>query len=216
MANQLSLTIERREGNGTPKARKVRAEGKVPGVLYGHGSSEPIAIERRALDELLRAGGRTGLVQLSLGGKKLDTALVREVQIDPVSRKTIHIDFQRVSANEMVHAKLPLIMTGIPDGVRNMGGVMDVVMHEVDVEGPANKLPENVEVDVTNLGIHEHVVASQLSLPDGIKLLGNPDAIVVTVESSKTAHALEEAQAGAPAEQAQPEVIGKPEEGAAG
>lgn len=213
MAQQLSLTIERREGAGSTKARKVRAEGKVPGILYGHGSSEPIAIERRALDELLHHGGRTGLVQLELGGKKLDTALVRQIQIDPVSRRAIHVDLQRVSANETVHAKLRLVMTGTPDGVRNMGGVMDVIAHELEVEGPANKLPDQIEIDVTGLGIHDHVIASQVQLPAGFKLAGNPDAVVVTVESSKTAHALEEAQAGAALEQAQPEVIGKPAEG---
>ncbi|MFN2449435.1 MAG: 50S ribosomal protein L25 [Candidatus Baltobacteraceae bacterium] len=210
MANQLSLTIERRESAGTGKARALRGAGKVPGVLYGHGSSEAIAIERRALDELLHRGGRTGLIQLSLGGKKLDTALVREVQIDPVSRKTIHIDFQRVSATEMVHARLPLTMIGVPDGVRNMGGVMDVIVHEIEVEGPANKLPERLEIDVENLGIHEHVNAGDIKLPEGIKLLTNPEATVVTVEPSKTAHAVEEAAAGA-AEQAQPELVGKPE-----
>lgn len=213
MANQLSLSIERRDGNGTSKARALRAQGKVPGVLYGHGSSEPIAVDRRALDDLLHRGGRTGLIQLQLAGKRGDTALVREVQIDPVSRKTIHVDLQRVSANETVHAKLPLVMVGTPDGVRNMGGVMDVVVHELDVEGPASKLPDHLDVNVEQLGIHEHVSASQIALPAGLKLLTDPEAIVVTVAASKTAHALEEAEAaGAGIEQAEPELVGKPEE----
>ena len=216
MANQLSLTIERREGGTTGKAKALRAQGKVPGVLYGHGSSESIAIERRALDDILHHGGRTGLIQLSLGGKKIDTALVREVQIDPVSRKPIHIDLQRVSANETVHARLPLVMVGSPDGVRNMGGVMDVIMHDIEVEGPANKLPERLEVNVEDLGIHEHVNAGDIKLPEGLKLLTSAESTVVTVEPSKTAHALEEAEAeagaGAIAEQPQPELVGKPEE----
>lgn len=211
MAQQLSLTIERREGAGTTAAHALRASGKVPGVIYGHGSTEKVAMERRALEDLLHHGGRTGLIELKLGGKKFDTALVREVQIDPVSRKTIHIDLQRVSANEKVHAKLPLVAAGTPDGVRNFGGVMDVVVHEIDVEGPANKLPDHLEVDVTNLGIHEHVNASDIKLPGGFKLLTPADTIVVTVEASKTARALEEAEAAAPAPEAQPELVGKPE-----
>lgn len=214
MSNSLKLTVERREGRGTSKAHALRAQGKVPGVLYGHGSSEGIAIERRALDDLLHKGGRNGLIQLTVGGKNLDTALVRDVQIDPVSRKAIHVDFQRVSANESVHAKLPLVMVGTPDGVRNMGGVMDVVVHELEVEGPASKLPDHLDVDVEALGIHEHVSAGQVKLPDGIKLLGDADAIIVTVASSKTAHALEEADAGTGAEQTQPEVIGREPEAA--
>jgi large subunit ribosomal protein L25 len=216
MAQQLSLTIERRDGRGTSKANALRHSGKVPGVLYGHGSTEGISADARALGDLLVHGGRTSLIQLQLDGKKFDTALVRDVQIDPVSRKTIHFDLQRVSANETVHAKLPLVMTGTADGVRNFGGVMDVLVHELDVEGPANKLPDHLEVDVTPLGIHQHLSAGDVKLPAGFKLLGGAETIVVTVEASKTARALEEAEAGAPLEELQPELVGRPEgEGAA-
>jgi large subunit ribosomal protein L25 len=213
MAQQLSLTIERRDGGGSTRSRALRRSGKVPGVLYGHGSSEPIAVEGRALSDLLHHGGRTGLIELKLAGKKFDTALVREVQIDPVSRKPVHIDLQRVTATEKVHTKLRLATTGTAEGVRNMGGVMDVVVHEIEIEGPANKLPDHLEVDVTALGIHQHLTAGDVTLPDGLKLLTPADTIIVTVESSKTARALEEveAEAGVPAEQAQPELVGKPE-----
>jgi large subunit ribosomal protein L25 len=211
MAQQLSLAIERRNGGGSTKARSLRRSGKVPGVLYGHGSNESIAVESRALSDLLHHGGRTGLIELKLDGKKLDTALVREIQIDPVSRKPIHVDLQRVSATETVHTKLPIVTVGTPDGVRNFGGVMDVIVHELDVEGPANKLPDHIEVDVTQLGIHQHLNAGDVKLASGLKLLTPPDTIVVTVESSKTARALEEAEAAAPGEQAQPELVGRTE-----
>lgn len=216
MANQLTLSIERRERAGTSASRGLRHTGKIPGVLYGHGSSERIAVTRRELEELLSRGGRTGLVQLTLGGKRLETALVRDVQTDPVSRKAIHVDLQRVSEHETVHAKLPVVTTGTADGVRNFGGVMDIVSHEIEVEGPADRLPDHLEVDVTNLGIHQHVSAGEIGLPDGFKLLSPADMLVVTVEASKTARALEEAQAGTTLEAAQPELVGKPPaEGAA-
>jgi large subunit ribosomal protein L25 len=218
MAQNLSLTIERRDGGGSTKAHALRRSGKVPGVLYGHGSNESIAVESRALSDLLHHGGHTGLIELKLGGKKLDTALVREVQIDPVSRKPIHVDLQRVSATEKVHTKLPVVTVGTADGVRNFGGVMDVIVHDLEIEGPANKLPDHLEVDVTELGIHQHLNAGDVKLPAGIKLLTPADTIIVTVESSKTARALEEAEAaaGAPVEELQPELVGKPEgEGAA-
>lgn len=211
MAQNLSLVIERREGGSSTKAHALRRAGKVPGVLYGHGSSESIAAESRALSDLLHHGGRSGLIELKLGGKKLETAMVREIQIDPVSRKPIHFDLQRVSATETVHTKLNLVTVGTPDGVRNMGGVMDLVAHELEVEGPANKLPDHLEVDVTELGIHQHLNAGDVKLPAGVKLLTPADTTIVTVESSKTARALEEVEAGAPVEQAQPELVGKPE-----
>lgn len=208
MAQQNSLTIERRDGAGTTKARALRRAGKVPGVLYGHGKSQPITIERRAFEELLHRAGRSGLVQLRMNGKAFDTALVREIQIDPVSRRAIHIDLQSVKADETVHAALPLVMTGTPDGVRNFGGVMDVLLHELDVEGPANKLPDHFEIDVNRLGIHEHIVAGEVPMPAGFRLLTPADTVVVTVEASKTARALEEAEAGITVE-AQPELVGE-------
>ncbi|HET9095116.1 MAG TPA: 50S ribosomal protein L25 [Candidatus Baltobacteraceae bacterium] len=211
MAQNLSLVIERREGGSSTKAHALRRAGKVPGVLYGHGSSESIAAESRALADLLHHGGRSGLIELKIGGKKLETAMVREIQIDPVSRKPIHFDLQRVSATETVHTKLNLVTVGTPDGVRNMGGVMDLVAHELEVEGPANKLPDHLEVDVTELGIHQHLNAGDVKLPPGVKLLTPADTTVVTVESSKTARALEEAEAGAAPVEAQPELVGKPE-----
>jgi large subunit ribosomal protein L25 len=213
MAQQQSLSIERRDGGGTTKARALRRAGKVPGIVYGHGSTEAIAIEQRALEDLLHRGARTGLIELKLGGKKFDTALVREVQIDPVSRRAIHVDLQRVSATEKVHAKLPLVTVGTPDGVRNFGGVMDVIVHELELEGPANKLPDHLEIDVDALGIHEHVSAGQVKLPADFKLLTPPDQIVVTVESSKTARVLEEAAAAAPLEEVQPELVREAESG---
>ena len=208
MAQQLSLAIERREGRGTPKSHALRRTGKVPGVVYGHGSSDTIAIERKALDDLLHRGGRTGLVELRLDGKKFDMALLREVQIDPVSRKPIHVDLQRVSANETVHAKLPIATVGTPDGVRNFAGVMDVIVHELEVEGPANRIPEHLEVDVTALGVHEHVTAADVPLPAGFKLLTPPETVVVSIEPSRTARELEEAAPGAAEEVTEPEVIG--------
>lgn len=211
MAQQHTLTIERRDGVGTGKSKALRHQGKVPGVVYGHGSSELIAVDRRTLDDLLHRGGRTALIELQLGGKKYDTALVREVQIDPVSRKTIHVDLQRVSATEKVHASIPVVAVGTPDGVRNFGGVMDVIVYEVEVEGPANKLPDHVDIDVSALGIHEHVSASDIKLPAGFKLLTNPDTIVVTVEASKTARALEEAETAGVTIEQEPELVGKPE-----
>jgi large subunit ribosomal protein L25 len=209
-AKDLTLPIEAREKTGSGGAHKLRASGKIPGVLYGHGT-EPlhIAVEAKTFDDLLHKGGRTGVLTLVLGGKKADTALVREIQRNPVSRKIEHVDLQRVSAHEAVHAKLPLVTVGTARGVRDFGGVMDVLVHEIEVEGPVDELPEHLEIDVTELGIHQHATASQIKLPKGFKLLVPADTNVVVVEASKTAQALESTAAP---EQTTPEVIGaKPE-----
>lgn len=210
----LTLPVERRERVGTSAAQNLRRDGKIPAVLYGHGTAPVhLAVEARAFDDLLHHGGRTGVITLTFDGKKADTAMVREIARNPVSRKIAHIDLQRVSEHEAVHAKVPVVTVGTARGVREFGGVMDVLVHELDVEGPIDELPEQLEVNVADLGIHQHVTASQIPLPKGFKLLTGGDTIIVSVEASKTAQHLEEAAAGATAEQATPEVIGaKPAE----
>jgi large subunit ribosomal protein L25 len=206
--NELKLSIERREKVGTTGAKSLRARGKIPAVLYGHGdATEHIAIDARAFEDLLHHGGRNAILTLTDGGKKRQTALVRQLQLHPVSRRIIHADLQRVSADEAISAQLPIVTIGVAEGVRNFGAVMDVIARELEVEGPASRIPEHLEIDVTALGVHEHVTAADVALPSGFKLLTPPDTIVVAIEPSKTARELEEA--AAPAEEvAEPEVIG--------
>jgi large subunit ribosomal protein L25 len=209
---QLTLAVEPRVKSGTTSAHKLRQTGRLPGVVYGHGTApEHVSFDARAFADVLLHGGKTGLITLKVGSKT-ETALVRELQRDPLSRKVIHADLQRVSAHESVHAKLPLVMVGVAKGVRDSGGVMDVIAHEIEVSGPADKLPEHLDVDVTNLGIHDNATAADIVLPAGFKLVSPADTTVVVIEASKTAQAVEDAATGATLETAEPEVIGaKPE-----
>jgi large subunit ribosomal protein L25 len=207
--NELKLSIERREKVGTTGAKSLRAHGKIPAVLYGHGdATEHIAVDARAFEDLLHHGGRNAILTLSDGGRKRQTALVRQLQLHPVTRRIIHADLQRVSADETISAQLAIVTIGVAEGVRNSGAVMDVITHELEVEGPASRIPEHLEVDVTALGVHEHVTAADIALPSEFKLLTPPDTIVVSIEPSRTARELEEAAAPAPEEVAEPEVIG--------
>ena len=209
----MSLTVEPRQKLGTTGANALRRAGKIPAVLYGHGSAPlHLALELKAFDDLIHHGGRTGVITRSMNGKKADMALIRQVTRNPVTRSIEHVDLQRVTAHEAVHATIPLTMVGVSRGVKEFGGVMDVLVHQVEVEGPVDELPDHLEVDVTELGIHQHLTGADITLPAHFKLLLNPETIVVAVESSKTAQHLEEAGTGATAEQATPEVIGaKPE-----
>jgi large subunit ribosomal protein L25 len=194
-----SLSVTTREKTGTTSAHAVRHAGKVPGVLFGHGSP-PVAIEldARAFDDLLHAGGKNALLDVSLDGGKKDTAMIREVQRDPITRRVIHADFQRVGATEEISASLPLVTTGVPTGVKNRGAVMDVVLHSVTILGPANALPEQIEHDVTSLDVGDHVTAGDLKLPPKIKLDMDAHTILISVEASKTeAEAAESAPAQA-------------------
>jgi len=209
---ELNLPFERREKTGTTSAHALRAAGKVPAVVYGHGAQpQHISLDAKAFDDVLHHGGRTGIVTLCENGKPADTALVRDIQLNPVSQKVLHVDLQRVGVHEAVHAKLPIVTVGVSRGVKEFGGVMDVIAHELDVEGPADELPERLEIDVTGLDIHDHIVAGDVKLPKGFKMLTPAETTVVVIEASRTAAQVEEATT--PAEQLQPEVIGQKPEG---
>jgi large subunit ribosomal protein L25 len=206
---EFSLAVEQRAKLGTTGSQGLRAAGKLPAVLYGHGAlPEHLALDAHAFDELLHRAGRNAIITLT-GDSKRQTVLVRQIQRHPVSRRVIHADLQRVSADETIEARLAIVTVGVADGVRNAGAVMDVITHELEVAGPANRIPEHLEIDVTALGIHEHVTAGEVALPDGFKLVTPPETVVVAIEPSRTAHELEEA--AAPAEAAEPQVIGAAE-----
>lgn len=205
---ELKLPIETREKLGTTGAQGLRRHGKIPAVVYGHGTApQHVAIDARTFDDILHHGGRNSIITLTDGGKKGETALVRELQFDPVSRRVIHADLLRVSADEAVTVELQIVTVGTARGVREQGGVMDVVTHALEVEGPANRIPEHLEIDVTELGIHEHINASDVKLPNGFKMVTPSDTVVVAIEASRTERELEEAAAG-PTEAAEPEIVG--------
>jgi large subunit ribosomal protein L25 len=206
--NELKLAVERRTKLGTTGAKALRGAGKIPAVVYGHGDvPEHVALDARAFEELLHHGGRNTIITLSDGSRKRQTALVRVIQFHPVSRRIVHADLQRVSADETIGARLGIVTVGVADGVRNSGAVMDVITHEIEVEGPASQIPEHLEVDVTPLAVHEHITAGDVALPAGFRLVTPPETIVVAIEPSRTARELEEA--AVPTEEApEPEVIG--------
>jgi large subunit ribosomal protein L25 len=203
---ELKLSVELREKLGTTGAHALRAHGKIPAVIYGHGNvPEHIAVDAHAFEELLHHGGRNAIITLTDGGRKRQTALLRQIQLHPVSRRIVHADLQRVSADETIDTRLPIVTVGVAEGVRNSGAVMDVIAHELEIEGPASRIPEHLEVDVTALGVHEHITAADVALPPGFKMLTPPETVVLAIEPSRTARDLEE---GAEAAVTEPEVIG--------
>lgn len=191
-----TVTIHQRAEIGTTGARRARREGRIPGALYGHGTAEAIAVDARTLNELLSSGGQSHIVDATIGGKK-ESVLLREVQRDPITHRPISADFQRVSSTEAIYASVQVVTVGVPPGVKDQGGVMDVVTHVLEVKGPAGKLPEHFEIDVSKLNVHEHVTAGEVALPDGFTLITPAETVVVAVEGSRTASEEAELTAGA-------------------
>src|SRR5471030_1377946 len=181
-----NVTIHQRAEIGTTGAKKARREGRIPGSIYGHGGSEAIAVDAKTLNDLLSSGGQSHIVDATIGGKK-ESVLLREVQRDPISHRPIAADFQRVSSTEAINASVHIITAGVAPGVKDQGGVMDIVTHALEIKGPAGKLPEHFEIDVSALNVNDHVTAGDVKLPAGFTLITPADAIVVAVEGSRTA-----------------------------
>ena len=142
-----------------------------------------IAIDGKALGDLLHAGRRS-IVDVHVDGKK-DTAMVRDIQLDPVTRRVLSVDFQRVSRSDIITAEVAIITVGTPMGVRDQGGVMDVVTHEIEVRGPADKIPQEIRVDVSELAIGHHISAGELAIGEGLRLLTPADQAIVSVEAPR-------------------------------
>jgi large subunit ribosomal protein L25 len=180
-----TLTIEARTGTGTSSAHALRKLGKVPGVLYGHGTPTPITIDGRALETLLTSAAKSHVLDATIDGKH-DSVLLRSVQRDPISHHPIHADFQRVSKTESVYATVPVHTAGVSPAVRD-GAVMDLVTRQVEIKGPAGSIPEHIVVDVSAMGVHTHVSAHDLKLPAGFTLVTPADTVIISIETSRAA-----------------------------
>ena len=216
---QLKATT--REGNGTGVARKLRAAGQVPGIIYGHGRAPlSLAINQREVDRLLSqiAAGST-VIELDVDGK-MSRTLIREIQRHPVRRQLLHIDFQELVAGEKVTVNVPLRFTGVPDGVRNAGGILEETMHRLHIRVDPSQIPDRIEVDVTSLTIGHSFHVRDVALPEGVTVLDDKDATicVVTAPKAEAEPTPAAAEGEVPAAAAEPELIRKPkadEEGAA-
>jgi len=166
-----TVTIETRTGSGTTGAKKSRREGKVPGALYGHGDAQAIAVDMRTLADLIATGGASHVVDATIDGK----------------HRPISADFQRVSQTEAITASISIVTVGVATGVKESGGVMDVVTHAIDVKGPAGKLPEQFEIDVSALNVYGHITAGDVKLPAGFTLITPADTVIVAIEAGRTA-----------------------------
>jgi large subunit ribosomal protein L25 len=160
----------------------------------------PIAIDARALSALISSGGQSRIVEATVGATK-ESVLLREVQRDPVSHRPLTADFLRVSLTDKISTTVSVHTVGVARGVREQGGIMDVVTHELAIYGPAGKIPEHLEVDVTGLGVGDHITAGDIKLPDEFELGTPPETTVVAIELPR---AEVEAAAAAPAGEGAP------------
>ncbi|KPK03786.1 MAG: hypothetical protein AMS20_09925 [Gemmatimonas sp. SG8_28] len=181
MKATVTLSAERRQDTGKGAARKLRAGGRIPAVIYGHGREpESLSLSQSELDKVLHqiAGGST-IIDLTVEGA-LVQALIREVQRHPTRKIVHHVDFLEVHAGERLTLDVPITLVGSPDGVRNGGGVLEQFLREITIEVLPRDIPERVEVDVTDLKIANSLHVSDLQI-ENAKILTDPKTTICTV-----------------------------------
>lgn len=201
------LEVTARKTTGSREARRLRRQGLVPAILYGHGENTvSLAATREALEAVVRHGSRV----VELKGAVKTNALVRELQWDTFGIEPVHVDFLRVSASDRIKVRVPVDIKGECPGQR-AGGVVSLVLHEIELECTADHVPERIHALVGHLELGHTIKVRDLELPPGAKATADADETVVscTLPSKKGEEAV-----AAPVE---PEVIGRKaaEEGAA-
>src|SRR5690349_10859478 len=207
------LGAKARTGTGKGVARKLRQAGEIPGIIYGHGRApQALSLNGREFDRLLSTVAiQSTVIELSFDGSMART-LIREIQRHPFKKQIIHVDFQELVAGEKVTVEVPLVFIGTAEGVKNSGGILDQVMHEITVHVDPSNIPNHIDVDVTPLAIGKSLHVSDLRVPDGVEVISDPEATICIVSAPR---ASETPVAGVEVVEAaaEPELIRKTKEG---
>lgn len=184
MADNVGLQAEERATRGKNYARRLRASGMVPAVLYGEsneaGGSTALTIPAKLVDYTLQHYGDNALYDLNFGSG-VSTARVVDVQRDPVSGRLIHVDFIPVNMTERIEITVPLTIVGEAPGVEQDEGVLQQVAYELQVESLPGDIPQEIELDVSELQMGENLTLGDLTLPSGVTLISEPEEVAVTI-----------------------------------
>jgi large subunit ribosomal protein L25 len=201
------LQAETREARGTRAAQRLRRQGRLPGVIYGHGQTpESVAVPAHDFSNLLEHGAHVVELDLKSGKRQV---LIKDVQFDHLGAEPIHVDFALVDLTEQVHVSVPLEFRGTPVGTHE-GGVLDHGLVDVEVACLVTEIPASIRVNVADMKLGELLHVRDLELPENITTVTPPEAIVCSVRARTAAAevAEEEAEEEAPE---QPEIIGRKE-----
>ena len=216
-----TLQAEKREGRGKNEARRLRASGKIPAVVYGTDKDKAteIAVDPRVLLRILHSESGVNTL-IGLEGAGLATGgkvLVKEYQVDPIDHRLLHADFYAVAMDKKLEVTVPIVLKGEPKGVKQQGGIVDFVNREIEVECLPADIPEHIDVDITELMLHQGIRVRDLPRSDKWSPVSDAEMMivhVVTVKAEEAPAAEVAAAPGAAAAPAEPEVIkkGKKEE----
>ncbi len=208
-----TLNALKREETGKQAAKRVRAAGSVPGVLYGSEvDSTSLSIDQRELVALLQSVGRNAVVNLMIGkAKKEVKTFIYDIQHDPLSGEITHVDLKQISMTEKINVTVPVHLIGTPDGVKNEGGITEHLLHTIDIACLPTDIPSEISVDIESMHIGDSVHVSDLPL-DKYEVLTPEDSAVVHVVAPKVHDEDEGEGEEGLEEEMEPEVIGQEEE----
>jgi large subunit ribosomal protein L25 len=206
----VKLTASPRTELGSANTRRLRRRGLVPGVLYRPGErSLALTVEDRDIRRAIYTeGGRTAVFDLTVDGSTIP-AILKDRQVDPVRSSVLHVDFQQVDLTEAIDVAVPLTLVGNAVGVRD-GGVLDQPVRELSVRALPESIPDRVEHDVSEMQVGDSLLVSEISAPEGVEILADPEQVVasVTVPTTVVEEPVEEEEAAEAAEGAEPELVG--------
>ncbi len=217
MRKDITVAAETRESRGKNEARRLRAKGKTPGVVYGTNEAPvAVAVSPKEVVRILRSGtGHNTIFNLQLDGRDPQPVMIVDWQNDPLRDTLLHVDLKRIDLTVHVSVKIPVHTTGEPKGVKLQGGLLEVVTRDIEIDCLPDDIPEQFIVNVGELMIGGSIRAGEIPLGESMKLVSSPDQVIAHVVALKAEAAPAEAVAEPTA--AEPEVIkkGKKEEEAA-
>ncbi len=185
MAKQETLKVEKREVSGTGASKRLRRTGVVPGVVYGSGKEGSLVqLDAKTFSDLARQHSANFLVNIEVGGDKPKLAIVQDVQRNPLNGSLIHIDFRAVSESDTIHAVVPIELHGEPTGVKS-GGLLEQLVHEIEITCRPSDLPETIVNDVESLDLGATLKVSDLNLPKGVSVKMDGEVLVAIVTQTR-------------------------------
>ncbi len=181
MTQHLQLSADERTEFGSRPTRRLRHSGRVPGVVYRPGqASAHFSVPGRELRRLLSDGGRTSVIDLTVGGGDVRPVIFKEWQLHPVRTEIMHVDFQEVDLAVAIEVPVGISLVGTAAGVRE-GGILDQPLREVTVRALPDQLPDSIEHDVSDLEIGATLTVGHLLAPEGVEITGDPDAVIASI-----------------------------------
>lgn len=179
---EFAIDVVKRDQYGKNASRRIRRDGKIPAILYGAGTDAvALTLEKADIVRILKSdSGENTLFTVKVGDENM-TAMIRDLQMDPVKDEILHVDLIHIAMDKVIKVSIPVDITGEAVGVKTEGGFVDLMLRELEVECLPNIIPESIDIDISGLHMHQSLKVEDVILPDGVKMISEPDAVIVVI-----------------------------------